>query len=237
VASKLNLLALVVALAASRLASAETAADLTKRGIEHYKAGRFKEAATDLGSAYALEPKLDTLFALAQAERLAGDCTSARPHYQELLDKVSDLNVAKLVEQNLALCPEPAAVVEPVRPVEPPPPQIVTKTVVREVSRTDKLAASLAVGGGLLLGVSGGLYLAASGNRDAADRARSLEDHDVLADRANTQRTAMVITAGAGAVMVGVAVVRWMTGRESAATSVAITPAPNGGALWVTSRW
>lgn len=236
---KLDLVVVLLSLAAAQPASAETAADLMKRGIEHYKAGRFTEAAADLGGAYKLEPKPETLFALAQAERLAGDCASARPHYRELLDTVSDLNVAKLVQQNLMLCSEPevTAVVEPPKSVEPAPPQITTKTVVREVRRTDTLAASLAVGGGLLLGVSGGLYLAASGNRDAADRARSLEDHDVLADRADTQRTAMLVTAGAGAVMIGVAVVRWMTGGESSSTSVAITPAPAGGTLFVTARW
>lgn len=244
--SKLAILAAVIALGGT--AAADKAA--LKKGIELYKAGNYAEARVQLEKAYKSDPKPDTLFALAQAERLAGDCVAAVAHYREVIEKANDLNVAKLVQQNLRICepeddkpeakPEPAPVPEPKN--EPPPePKIVEKTVVREVSRTDKVAAAMFGGGMLALGAAGGLYVAASSNAEAADLARSLPDHDKLADKAKSERTLMYIAGGAGALMIGFAVFRWVSGgsdkRETPSTDVAVAPYGSGGQLLVTSRF
>ncbi len=236
--SKLTVLAALIALAG--VAHADTAGDAMKKGIELYKAGKYAEALPHLEKAYQLDPKPDTLFALAQAQRLSGDCASAATNYRKVIELVSDMNVAKLVQQNLSLCeadepqPTPAA-------AEPEPaavqPQVIEKEVVHEVDRTDKLAAVMLGGGMLAIGVAGGLLVAASNNADAADRAKSLDDHDLLADRATTQRTMMYVAGGVGVAMIGVAVFRWTRGSSRAKTDIALVPSAGGGSFYVTSHW
>ena len=235
--SKLAVLAAVIATA--QTAGADPAADL-KRGIELYKAGKYGDAAALLKQAYEATGKPETLFSLAQAERLAGDCTSAAAHYHKVVELVSDLNVAKLVEQNLALCEppkpaEPAPKSEPAPP--PPPPEVITKTVVREVGHTDVLAALALTAGALGTGAAGGLYLAMQANRDAAGRARTLDDHVELEHRADSDRIAMVAAGAVGLAFIGLAVYRWTRSDDAPRAEVAIAPSASGAAVWVTSRW
>lgn len=244
--SKLTVLAAVICLGGTAVADNPAA---LKKGIDLYKAGKYAEARVQIEKAYKADPKPETLFALAQAERLAGDCMAAAAHYKQVIAEVSDLNVAKLVQQNLLLCepaedkPEPAP--EPtkveVKEVAPVEPKIVERFVIREERRTDKVAVVMLGGGMLALGTAGGLYVAASSNAEAADLARSLPDHDSLADKAKSERTLMYIAAGAGAVMLGVAVFRFATGGSSKAeksdAGVAVLPNGSGGSLLVTSRF
>jgi tetratricopeptide (TPR) repeat protein len=243
VGSKLSVLAAVVALAGT--AYADKAADELKKGIDAYKAGNYAEAIAHLEKAHKLAPKPDTLFALAQAQRLNGDCITAATNYHKVLDQVTDLNVAKAVHANLLLCePEEPKKAEPVteerrdEPKDEPKPQVVEKTVVREVGgHTDKLAATMFGAGMLAVGVAGGLYVAASNNADAADRAKSLEDHDLLADRATSQRTILYVAGGVGVAMMGFAIYRWSRGDNQAKADVALVPSSGGGSLYVTSRF
>ena len=243
--SKLALLAAVIGLTASQSSFADPAADLMKKGIEQYKAGKYTEAAATLQKVYDLDHKPETLFALAQAQRLAGDCTSAAANYHKVISQVSDVNTAKLVEQNLSLCekdepksePKPEPKAEPAAPPPPPPPQIITKTVVRDSGATDKLAATMFGVGMLGLGAAGGLYLASSSNADAADNARTLDEHNRLSSRASSESTGMVIAAGVGVAALGYAVFRWTRGGESAKTEVAAVPTSGGGAIWVRSSF
>lgn len=235
-------LALAIVLS-SRIAAADSAADLLKQGVEQYKAGKYADAVVSIGKAYQLDPKPETLFTLAQAERLSGDCKSAVPHYRQVIEQVGDFNVAKLVQQNLQLC-EPKKPVEPKpvesKPVEPkvvePKPQAVTRTVVRETTRVDKVAVSLYTAGGLALGLAGGFYFSARDNRDAAERAGSLADHDKLADRAKSQFTLAGISAGVGLAAIAGGVV-WSMTRTSKATEVAVTPTKGGSMLVLAKRW
>jgi len=255
VGSKLAVLAGLIALAGTAAAGGAAGAAALKKGLDLYKAGKYAEARVQLEKAYKADPNPNTLFTLAQSERLAGDCLAAAAHYKQVIAEMADLTVAKLVQQNLALCePEedkPAPKEEPKReepkdeetdraPVEP---KIVEKTVVREERKTDKLAAVMLGGGMLALGASVGLYVAASSNSDAADLARSLPDHDALADKAKSERTLMYVAGGAGLVMVGVAVFRFATGGSSKvkserdSTGVAVIPHGSGGSVLLTSHF
>jgi tetratricopeptide (TPR) repeat protein len=240
VGSKLAVLAAVVGL--SSAAFADTAGELMKKGIEQYKAGKYTEAAATLQRVYDLDHKPETLFALAQAQRLAGDCTSAAANYHKVIAQVSDVNTARLVQQNLSLCekdePKPAPPPEPkAEPAAPPEPQVITKTVVRDRGKTDKLAATMFGVGMLGLGAAGGLYLASSSNADAADNARTLDEHNRLASRASSESTGMVIAAGVGVAALGYAVFRWTRGGETSKTEVAAVPTTSGGAIWVRSSF
>lgn len=243
--SRLALLAatqLIAAAVLSRDAAADARRrDLYKRGIEEYKAQKYEAAAATLKEAYALDPKPNTLFALAQAERLAGRCPDARAHYKELLESTTEIATAKAVQTNLELCgaePAPPVAREPETTPDPTPRTITeTRTVVREVGRTDKLATLLVAGGMLGLGAGGGLYLASTSSRADADRALTLDDHARISDRADLQRIASFAAVGAGVAMIGVAVVRWVTSGEAKATEVTLAPSASGAMLMVSSGW
>jgi tetratricopeptide (TPR) repeat protein len=228
-----------------REAAADTTArGLFKQGIEDYKAQKYDVAAATLKQSYELDPKPDVLFALAQAERLGGHCPEAVAHYKKLLESVSDLPTAKVIQNSLALCPQAAA--EKPKPAEPasqpetraprPSPPI-TKTVVREVRHTDVLATMLVAGGMLGLGAGGGLFLASRNSQDAADHARTLDDHERFTKQTATERMASMIAGGTGAVMIGIAVVRWARGGEAKSTEVTVAPTANGTMMVVSSRW
>ena len=244
--SKLALLA-VQLIAATLLvgsAAADTKArELYKRGIGEYKAQKYAAAVATLKESYDLDPKPDALFALAQAERLAGRCPDAIAHYKELLAATTELPTAKAVQSNLDLCgpepekepPAPPPAAEP--PPPPPPPKTITRTVVREVRRSDKLATLLFASGMLGLGAGGGLYLASTTSRDDAARALTLDDHDRIAKRADTQRLGAAIAGGAGVALSGVAVVRWATGGGARTTEVTLAPSAHGTLLVVSSGW
>jgi hypothetical protein len=252
VGSKLTVLAggLITAIALGGAAFADTrpsANDEVKQGIELYKAHKYADAAAALGRAYALDPKLETLFALAQAERLAGDCTNAAAHYHKVIELQSDLSVAKLVQQNLDLCepkqpeprlPQPTQPPAEVAPAPAPPPEVITKTVTREVHHTDRLTVALVGSGALALGTGIGLFVAASSDRAAADHAGSLAEHDSLANRSDKERLLGFVVAGSGVALLGVAVFRWVTSdNDPHDKSVMLVPTDGGGAVAVSGRF
>ena len=238
--SKLAILAAVIAF--SSTAAADKAGDLMKKGIDLYKAAKYDEAAKVLQQAYDLDHKPETLFALAQAQRLAGDCTSAAANYHKVIAEVSDVYTAKLVQQNLSLCekdePKPAPEPRPEpAPAPAPEPKVITKTVVRDVGQTDMVAAAVFGVGMLGLGAAGGLYVASSSNRDAADNARTLDEHNSLASKADGEQTGMFIAAGLGVAAVGYAVFRWTRGPDAPKADVAIVPTSGGGAVSFSGSW
>ena len=252
--SKLALLAaelIALGLLAPRDAAADSAKarELFKQGIDQYKAKEYDKAAATLAKSYEMDPKPDALFAQAQAERLAGKCREATVHYHQLLETTQDLPTIKAVQANLALCgkePEPPPVVVAPKPEDntpapaPQPPQIITKTVVRDVPHSDTLATVLFAGGMLAVGGGVGLYIASNGALDDAKHARTLDDHEKFTDRAKSERTLSFITGGVGLAMITVAIVKWSAGgpSESRATNdVAVTPTSGGGMVTFSSVW
>jgi tetratricopeptide (TPR) repeat protein len=221
VGSQLAHLAQVIAAAAivvsARSAAADDVGDLLKQGSAAYQDGRYDDAIAKLQKAYDLQPKPDTLFALAQAERLGGHCPSAIKHYKQVLEKMTDLETSKLIQGNVALCEKTEAVVTD-KPKDPPkdpvpPPPTVTRTIVRE-HHTDYLAIASVATGTLGLGVGVGLYMASSATRDAAAGAKTLDDNHTLNDRADLQRGLSYVALGAGVGLVGFAIYRWATGHD-----------------------
>jgi len=223
VGSQLAHLAQVIAAAAivvsARPAAADEVGDLLKQGAAAYQDGRYDDAIAKLQKAYDLQPKPDTLFALAQAERLGGHCPSAIKHYKQVLEKMTDLDTSKLIQGNVALCEKTEAVVtdkpkDPVVPKDPvAPAPTVTKTIFRE-HHTDYLAVASVATGTLALGTGVGLFVASGATRDAAAGAKTLDDNHTLNDRADLQRGLSYLALGAGVGLVGYAVYRWATGHD-----------------------
>jgi len=199
----------------ARPAAADEVGDLLKQGAAAYQDGRYDDAIAKLQKAYDLQPKPDTLFALAQAERLGGHCPSAIKHYKQVLEKMTDLETSKLIQGNVALCEKTEAVVtdKPKDPVPPVPPPTATRTVVRE-HHTDYLAVASMATGTLALGAGVGLFVASGATRDAAAGAKTLDDNHTLNDRADLQRGLSYVALGAGVGLVGFAVYRWATGHD-----------------------
>ena len=227
-------------------ADAEPSGELVKQGLAKYRAGDYKAAVDLLRAAYRLEAKPDTLFSLAQAERNAGDCAAAVPHYKQLLAQTAEPNAAKLIQGALDLCPAsqaaepapgPAPVVAPA-PTQPTPAAPASpRVVVREVQHGDLLATTMVAGGVLGLGVATGLLVASGESDNAATQARTLEDYHHDYSRGDTERTLAYVAGGVGVAMLGVAVYRWATARHAAPVDVGVAPTPGGGAIALGVRW
>jgi tetratricopeptide (TPR) repeat protein len=191
-----------------------------KAGSEAYQAGQYDEAIAKLSRAYELAPKPETLFALAQAERLGGHCPAAIEHYKKVLEKLTDLDTAKLVQGNVALCEKTEAV--NAKPTPTPTPTPAATTVVRVESHTDYLALTSFSVGMLTLGGTFGLYLASNATRDEAARAATLDDNHRLNDRADLERGMSYLTATVGVGLVGYAIYRWVRGGDERAPAVSV---------------
>jgi hypothetical protein len=239
-AGHLIALAIGVGTAAAQTPAPQGPPDLFKQGVEAYKAGRYDEAAGLLGKAYALDPKPEMLFPLAQAERLGGHCPAAIIHYKKLLESLTDLTTAKLVQNNVALCEQTESVDTKPKHVDvtPPPPPPPPKTIVKVENHTDIVSLLLVAGGTLSIGTSVGFYIAANGARDDAAHARTLDDHNSFEDRANLDRGLSITTAVVGVGLVGFAVYRWVKGGgEQAPATVSIAPTAGGTTVSVFARW
>jgi tetratricopeptide (TPR) repeat protein len=200
----------------ARAAAADELDDLMKQGSQAYQNGHYEDAIAKLQQAYALSPKVEILFALAQAERLGGHCPAAVAHYKQVLERMTDLETAKLVQGNVALCEKTEAVVEdktkppPDHTAPPPPPPPPPKTIVRVEHDTDYLAVSSLAAGALGLGLATGLYMASGATRDAAAGAPTLDDNHTLNDRADLERGMAYITTAVGVGLVSYAIYRWV---------------------------
>jgi tetratricopeptide (TPR) repeat protein len=215
---------------------------LVKQGSEAYAAGKYEDAISALQQALTIEPRKETLFALAQAERLGGHCTAAIAHYKQLLSLMTDFESAKLIQGNVALCentqttkppPEPQAA-----PPPPPPPASTTKTVVRVERHGDALATSLFAVGALSVGAAAGLYIASNNARDDATTAGTLAIHNQLDDRADQERALSYVALGVGVSAMGYAVYRWVTGHdEQPPATVSIVPTRNAATVGLSASW
>lgn len=234
---------MLIALAPARIAAADdaqAARSLFKKGVEEYKAKKYGDASITLLKSYELDPKPDTLFALAQAERLDGRCPDAREHYKKLLEQTSDMSTAKAVQSNLELCAAPEPVEKPQpsdKPAEPVKPQIVTQTVVRRERTTDTLAVALFSSGALALGGSAALVLAARNSSADSDRAATLDESNRLYDRSKRERLLALGVAGVGAALVTGGIVHVLRGKPAQHTEVAVAPLAGGAAIALSSRW
>jgi tetratricopeptide (TPR) repeat protein len=101
---------------------------LAREGLAAYEAGRYAEAVEKFHSAYALTPAPLLLYNLAQAHRLAGECSQAVTYYEQFLATNPSGDPAEYSRESLAAL-EPCGTGEasillpaslPPRPAEPP---------------------------------------------------------------------------------------------------------------------
>lgn len=243
-----GLLTLIV-LAMPAVAVAETdktalARELFDLGVEEYKTKQYAAAAASMSKSNALDPQPNALYALAQAERLSGNCKDALTHYQQVIDTAKDQKTITAVKGNIELCQalergekakEPAS---DAKTAERDAPVLQIRTVYRTESRTDKLAIVLFAGGGLAVGGSVAMFLVARSARSDADRAQSLDEYNDLYDRSARLRLMSYAAAGVGVGLIAVAAYRLIGGSgETRTQKVALVPTRGGSLVSWSSTW
>jgi tetratricopeptide (TPR) repeat protein len=214
------------------------------KGLALYEAKEYAQAAIELRAAYELKKDRDVLYALAQANRLAGDCPTALTHYREFLESNPPGKQADLARKNIARCEEtkPAPTPAPVPPAPTAPTSAPTADMHATAHTLEPVGPAPApriawyrdVPGDLLLGggvgagvVAGYFFYASSSELQSARSATRYDDAQTHADRAHGDRQiALVGSAAAGAFVVA-AILRYVlhderdAGRGAAVASVA----------------
>ncbi len=239
---------LIVLCAAPAAAQAEEnkqalARSLFNLAIGEYQAKDYDAAAASLAKSHALDPKPEALYALAQAERLANRCKDALVHYEQLLEESKDEKIIKRVKENIELCRQleagkPAPEEKKLDVAQRDAPTIEYRTVVRTERKRDAWSIVLFAGGGVA--VSGGVaaYLVSRELEKDADGAPSLEEYNEKYDRARRLRWISYATAGAGATLLTIAIIRVVGGGdEGEARRVAVTPTDGGSIVSWSGRW
>jgi tetratricopeptide (TPR) repeat protein len=213
-------------------------------GIGEYKAKDYEEAVASLTKSQSLDPKPETLYALAQAERLANKCKEALVHYEELLETLKDEKVLQRVRENIDLCKQieagkPAPVEKKKKEdiVQRDAPTIEYRTIVRTERKRDVLSVVLFVGGGIA--VSGGAagYLISRSLAKDADHAQSLEEYNRKYDQSAQLRWGSYAAAGVGGLLFTVALIRVIGGGKSETCRVAVAPIQGGSLVSWSGRW
>lgn len=238
-------LTLVLALASR--AHAETADELVKKAKAHFDVQEYAEAEAELKQAYKLDPRPQILYALAQAQRMAGACDRAIVSYQNFLRTNPPPDQAKLAQDNITRCsklepkPEPKPVLKPEPKPEPGPesrPQAPPPPAPHGVTWTHNWAGHALVLGGLVA-AGGGTYFALQGQHtiDSINSATFYDDYLARAkdaSNAKSERTFGLVGAGVGGALVVAGIVTYIVrspGKESSPT-VAIGPHGELGVAW-----
>jgi tetratricopeptide (TPR) repeat protein len=135
------LVAAVQGLAAAQVRDSKAfAREHVESGREHFKAREYDEAIDDWKQAYLLDPAVDTLFSIAEAQRLKGDCKEALDTYKTVLREEPPAEMVKHTKRGMGLCdeklsrptpkpapaPAPAAMAAPSAPRAADPPGTAT---------------------------------------------------------------------------------------------------------------
>jgi hypothetical protein len=197
---------------------AAQALDLYELGMAHFRARSFGEAARAFEAAYAIDPRREVLFALAQATRLSGDCPAAVPLYQKFLATRPPDQQVEATRLALARCEERDSPPPLTRPA--PPAAVRTAPADLAAGRwyRDPAASALAAAGVLTLGAGVGLYVASrmadSEHRQALVYGRADERRSVALDRRRWAAGALLSSAALGLAAAGRwAWLRWSAGR------------------------
>jgi tetratricopeptide (TPR) repeat protein len=213
-------------------------------GIGEYKAKDYEASVASLAKSQSLDPRPETLYALAQAERLANQCKEALVHYEELLETLKDEKVLQRVRENIELCkqieagkPAPVELKQKQDIVQRDAPTIEYRTIVRTERKRDGLSVVLFVGGGIA--VSGGVagYLISRSLAKDADHAQSIDEYNRKYDQSERLRWGSYAAGGVGAVLFTVALIRVIGGGKSETRRVAVAPIRGGSVVSWSGRW
>jgi tetratricopeptide (TPR) repeat protein len=196
-----------------------------------YEEGDYEAVRRELLKAYAIAPRTELLFALGQVELNLGNYDAAIRYYEQFIARGPSEEQIALAQQAIGAArmrmaqpkPQPA-------PPPPPPPPPVDKVPPRQWYTEDTGLVAL---GGVAVVVGGGLLYYS--HRLGDDHSGTLSEYD---DRVRLSRTTMWTGAGvaaAGAIVIGVTLLRWRLRPDGSDLSASI--GPGAGTFVLTGRW
>lgn len=235
------------------LALADPAEDHLAKGTNYYNIQEWASALKEYKESYALDPKPDTLWAIAQTQRLSGDCRSAILTYKAYMRTASAAG-ATVAQEFITKCQadieaQQRAIDAPPPTVSPPPPVVVNPPIISPQPQPmpppqrasthhgswafDPLGDVLFVVG--VGGLATGATFLALGNRDmsAAKNELTVAAYEGATSDAKQKQQIGMIATSAGAVFTGLAIWRFVAvarrhNREDAQNSLAIVPTRDG---------
>jgi tetratricopeptide (TPR) repeat protein len=198
-----------------------------------YEEGDYETVRKELLKQYALEPRTELLFALGQVELNLGNYEAAIRYYEQFIARGPTEEQIALAQQAIGAArmrlaspqqepppPPPPAPPAPERPPVPPRQWHMEDTGLAALG-----GAAVLVGGGLLY------YSHRLGN----DTGGNLSEYDARLEQARITRWTGAGIAAAGALVIGVTVLRWRLRPDGGALSASI--APGTATFAFTGRW
>jgi tetratricopeptide (TPR) repeat protein len=189
-----------------------------------YERGDYEEARRILLQLYTLIPSPQYLFALGQVELNLKNYEAAIRYYEKFLQSDPPADQAALAQQAIG-----AARIKLAQPEQqPPPPPEVKHYPPREWTLQDTGFVTI---GGLAVGVGAGLIIYS--HKLGTDHDGTLSQFDARLDQARTMKWTGIGVASAGALIVGVTLLRWRLRPDGGVMSASL--APNG--ITVAGTW
>jgi tetratricopeptide (TPR) repeat protein len=185
-------------------------------------------ARDELVKVYQLYPDPQLLFALGQVELQLGNNEAAIGYYERFIATDPSEDQIALAQQAIGAARMRLAQPKD-KPVEPPPP--LPPAPRRYERRWDTAGTVIVIAGGAAILAGGGLLYNA--HQIGNDTSGTLAEYDDRLEHAQFRRFAGVGIAAAGAIALGVALVRWRFDR----TEVAASPSAGGATVSVSRRW
>jgi tetratricopeptide (TPR) repeat protein len=257
-------------LAITLLSTTQAYADKKKEAKAHVAAGtklynvqQYAQAADEYQAAYLLDPKPEYLYAIAQAQRLGGDCDKAVKSYEAYIRAKPPAGQLEKAQKNIDRCHEdiqsrasmndlpPPEEVPPLPPAPPEPVEEAPKPPVILVAPPPPpppgksyLIGHVLVGGGVAIGAAS-TFLFLHG-KSAIEDINAASTYDTFAmkkpgfDTAKTQQTLGVVGMAAGGALVIGGIVYYVMHSQAPddeAPVVAPAPAPGGATVTVSGRF
>lgn len=231
-----------------------------KRGIEFYAEKQYELAIVEFRAGFAIDPRPDFLFALAQAERLSGDCRTAVVYYKRFLETKPGENQQEAARVNMKRCDRALESGPSGRPKKPTPKAMKDAEGTKRTPRAmpvgslmgddrsagrpwyrDSVGSSLLIGGLVALGVGTGFWVASSSAEATANAAGNLDEFRAQMDRASSRKTisvaSLVVSAGLiSAGLLRLALRKRPSSRRSARRFV-VAAAPRGIVVGLVGRF
>lgn len=215
-------------------------------GLAHYHAKDYEPAIREFAAGYELDPRPEFLFAMAQAERLSGDCRSAIVLYRRFLAEDPPAQAGQAATENIERCEvaldsSPSLTAEPASPppdaaapTRGPPPAGDPRADADAAWYRDPVGASLLAGAAASAAIGLGFWVASSDDEAAARAATSYGTYDDRLASARTKRAVALAGFGAGAALAAGAALHyllWDPTPDAPRVGVALGEASAG--LWI----
>lgn len=203
-----------------------------ERGLQLFRQRKYERAIAHFKRGYALQPRRELLFAMAQAERLSGDCQSALVYYQSFLSRNPPARQAAAARDSAERCRRALANGPEGRNTIPkpsaPPPSVVRASARGDVSRAvgpppwyrDRAGMALLGGAAVSATLASAFLLGAGSASSSARDAGTYAEYDAQLARATTRRRWGVVTGVAALGLAAGAAYRLLWKRPTARVRV-----------------